>query len=163
MVSTKYSNEQTQPILYQTTTETRYQEQTFRINEGMLLDELRKLDTSKTPGPDNINNKLIYYDWFELCEIITHLSNLSIQQSFIPTQWKVAKIIPIPKTSNPEKPMTFERLHLHPNYAKYLTDSSSNKFSTTLNHHELTKSYMDSYQTGIRWKPSSRWSKTGKN
>jgi len=85
---------------------------TFRITEDMILDELGKLDTSKAPGPDNINNKLLKYARFELCEVITHLFNLSIQQSFIPTQWKTANIIPIPKISNPEQPGDFRPIAL---------------------------------------------------
>ena len=52
--------------------------------------ELGKLDTSKAPGPDNINNKTLKNAKYELSDIIMHLFNSSLKNSFIPTQWTEA-------------------------------------------------------------------------
>ena len=62
--------------------------------------ELGKLDTSKAPDPDNINNKVLKNAKFELCEIIAQPFNISLQNSFVPSQVKSANIVPIPKTNN---------------------------------------------------------------
>jgi hypothetical protein len=73
----------------------------YNITPYAVLQELNKLDTSKAPGPDNINNKLLKSARHELCDIIAHLFNTSIAHSFVPTQWKMANIAPLAKISNP--------------------------------------------------------------
>jgi hypothetical protein len=45
-------------------------------------------------------NKILKNAKYELSDIINHLFNISLKNSFIPTQWKSANIIPIPKTNN---------------------------------------------------------------
>jgi hypothetical protein len=70
----------------------------------MVIKELKKLDVTKVPGPDNINNKILKDPRFELSDIRAHLFNISIQHSFIPEQWKIANVIPIPKVKNPTTP-----------------------------------------------------------
>ena len=52
----------------------------------MVIKELKKLDVTKAPGPDNINNKILKDARFELSDILAHLFNISIQYSFIPAQ-----------------------------------------------------------------------------
>ncbi len=66
----------------------------------MVIKELKKLDVTKAPGPDNINNKILKDARFVLSDILAHLFNISIQHSFIPAQWKIANVIPIPKAKN---------------------------------------------------------------
>jgi hypothetical protein len=75
-------------------------QEAIQVSSYTVIMELGKLDTSKAPGPDKINNKILKNAKYELSDIITHLFNISLKNSFIPTQWKSANIIPIPKTNN---------------------------------------------------------------
>lgn len=51
---------------------------------------------------DEISAKVLYNARESLCFIITHILNLSIQNSIIPTQWKKDNITPIAKVDHPQ-------------------------------------------------------------
>ena len=61
---------------------------------------LRRLDTSKSGGSDGLTPFLLRSASDVLCEPITHLICLSIEQGKVPKQWKEANIVPIPKDKN---------------------------------------------------------------
>ena len=69
----------------------------------MINEEFQKLDISKAPGPDGINNKILKRAKYALKEIVAHLFNICHTDSFVPTQWKEASIIPIPKIKEPKE------------------------------------------------------------
>ena len=61
-------------------------QKTIKITPDMVIKELKKLDVTKAPGPDNINNKILKDARFELSDILAHLFNISKQHSIIPAQ-----------------------------------------------------------------------------
>ena len=63
--------------------------------------QLKRLDTRKSPGPDKLIPNVLKKCADELCDIISSLFNLLIQEGITPKQWKVAKIKPIPKIPQP--------------------------------------------------------------
>jgi len=69
----------------------------------MINDEFQKLNTTKAPGPDGINNKILKKAKHALKEIVAHLFNICLTESFVPTQWKEANIITIPKIKEPKE------------------------------------------------------------
>ena len=73
------------------------------ITPDMIDEEFQKLDISKAPGPDGINNKILKRAKYALKEIVAHLFNICLTDSFVPTQWKEANIIPIPKIKEPKE------------------------------------------------------------
>ena len=54
----------------------------------MINEEFQKLDTSKAPGPDGINNEIIKRAKYALKEIVANLFNICLTDSFVPTQRK---------------------------------------------------------------------------
>ncbi len=52
----------------------------------MINEEFQKLDTSKAPGPDGINEKILKQAKYVLKVIVAHLINISLTESFVPTQ-----------------------------------------------------------------------------
>ena len=68
-------------------------------------DDVRKvilgLKNSKSSGIDNINTYIIKLIVYDILPAVTHIVNLSIQQSVFPSQYKVAKIIPLLKKGGP--------------------------------------------------------------
>ena len=63
----------------------------------------------KASGPDKICGNVLRSCCYELAGIFTTLFNLSLRQSNIPTTWKTAEIIPVPK-----KPMFTDMNNLRP-------------------------------------------------
>jgi hypothetical protein len=76
---------------------------TTNITPEMVNEEFKKLDTNKAPGPDGINNKILKKAKYALKEIVAQLFNLCLAESYVPTQWKEANIIPIPKIKEPKE------------------------------------------------------------
>ena len=58
---------------------------------------INKLKSSKSCGIDNIDSYILKLAKDDLVPVITHLVNLSIKYRVFPTQWKLAKVIPLHK------------------------------------------------------------------
>ena len=89
------------------------------ITAEQINNELMKLN-KKAPGPDNLNNSLLKGARHSINEIIAHLFNISVHHSFIPTQWKQANIVPIPKTKCPTTTNDFRPVALTSSLCKVL-------------------------------------------
>lgn len=71
------------------------------ITEYEVFEQLSKLDDSKSCGPENIPPKLYRLSVEFIYKPLTHIFNTLIHQRKYPTDWKIAKVIPIPKKPNP--------------------------------------------------------------
>jgi hypothetical protein len=60
--------------------------------------ELSKVKANKASGPDGISPRLIREFAYELSTPLTDVLNCSYQEGVVPTQWKRAIVVPIPKT-----------------------------------------------------------------
>ena len=80
-----------------------YHNEQPNITPEMVNEVLKELDTNKAPGPDGINNKIFKKAKYALKEIVAHLFNICLAESFVPTQWKEANIMPIPKIKEPKE------------------------------------------------------------
>ena len=65
------------------------------------VERLLSMCPNKSGGNDHLNAKLIRKASYFLSAPVTHLFNTSILERRVPSCWKIAKIIPIPKCSNP--------------------------------------------------------------
>ena len=63
-------------------------------------------------GPDGIPAWFLRLLAPELAIPLAHIYNLSIMQSVVPSQWKVARIVPIPKIKNPAELSDFRPLSI---------------------------------------------------
>ena len=63
--------------------------------------ELRKVNIRKAVGPDGIPLRLIHEFAYELSTPVTDILNLSFATGKLPSQWKKAVVIPVPKTNPP--------------------------------------------------------------
>jgi hypothetical protein len=71
------------------------------IYEWEVYDKLKKLNRRKAGGPDGIPAAIIREFAYELSKPLTNLLNSSYQQGVVPSQWKKAVVIPLPKSSPP--------------------------------------------------------------
>lgn len=72
-----------------------------KISRDLFLSTLKNLNTKATTGLDNINNKMLKKCPINLQIRIYKLFNASIKLGHIPSDWKISKIIMIPKKGKP--------------------------------------------------------------
>ena len=70
----------------------------YHIPVELIERRLERVKISKAPGPDSIPNWLLKEFSAELATPVASIFNASIAQAQVPSQWKAADIIPIPKT-----------------------------------------------------------------
>ncbi|XP_072051828.1 uncharacterized protein [Amphiura filiformis] len=66
-----------------------------------VYSELKKVNPSKAGGPDGFKPQLVREFAYELSIPLTDILNSSYKEGIVPTQWKKAIIVPVPKTSPP--------------------------------------------------------------
>ena len=72
----------------------------FTIEPSDTFNALASLDPSKAMGSDKISPKVLKYCATALYEPVTHLFQLSIDQGYLPLEWKLHLITPIFKSGN---------------------------------------------------------------
>ena len=102
------------------------------INVNMVSKLTKNIKVYKSSGMDTISSRIwkAFYERFDY--IIVHLYNLILTSSVYPQDWKIAKVVPIPKVANATKPgelrpisllplpgKAFEH-HIHDNIQAYL-------------------------------------------
>ena len=97
---------------------------------------LEEVKSFKALGPDSIPNWLLKRFSMELATPVASIFNASISQALVPLQWKVADVIPIPKTNpvedlkNDFRPISFTATLskiLESFYAEWILDSIYHK------------------------------------
>ena len=66
----------------------------------MVSEQIRKLDITKSAGPDNINARVLKELHDVVIELLTLLFNNSLNQGMVPQEWKKALVTPIHKKGN---------------------------------------------------------------
>ena len=72
-----------------------------KITLDQVYETLTKLKANKAQGPDGVGARLLKAGSIELTEVVHHLFLESLKQCVVPSQWKEADIIPIPKIPRP--------------------------------------------------------------
>ena len=60
-----------------------------------VLVELSKLNTNKSAGPDELHPRLLYELRNEIALPLHHIFMLSLKESHVPNDWKIAHVVPI--------------------------------------------------------------------
>jgi exonuclease III len=97
------------------------------VTEEEVLKELKTLNPTKAPGPDNIPTKVIKECASELTPSITQLFNDSLNLTKVPTAWKTANITPIHKKGNKHTANNYRPISLLPVISKVLERCVYNK------------------------------------
>ena len=69
----------------------------FIIDEKDVYNKLSTIPTNKSPGPDGIPNWVLKSYAYILSSPVASIFNASIQESVVPSTWKKADIIPVPR------------------------------------------------------------------
>lgn len=73
----------------------------FIIDEKDVYNKLAAISVAKSPGPDGIPNWVLKSYAYVLSSPVASIFNASIQDGVVPSMWKNADVIPIPKKSVP--------------------------------------------------------------
>ena len=88
--------------------------------EDSIFDLLVALDTSKSTGHDEITAKMFKCTAESITPSLTKLFNFSISTGVFPSEWKIGRIVPIPKGNNRLLPSGFRPISILPIVSKLL-------------------------------------------
>ena len=82
------------------------------INEGKVKKILASLKIDKSPGPDDIHNRVLYENREQILISLTETLRNSFKTGKIPEDWKLAKVIPIFKKGKKSDPINYRPVSL---------------------------------------------------
>ena len=74
----------------------------FTIDLVEVENKLRRVKTHKAPGPDGLPNWILHDFSAQLAGPVCAIFNASVREGFVPTRWKEANVIPVPKVQPPK-------------------------------------------------------------
>ena len=74
----------------------------YIISPEVVFRKLENISIRKSPGPDNLPNWFLRDFAFAISDPLCHIFNSSIREGVVPTIWKSANIVAIPKTKPPK-------------------------------------------------------------
>ena len=108
-------------------------------SEDSIADLLISLDTSKSSGVDGISAKMLKSTAYiySITSSITNLYNRSLTTGTYPTEWKRARIVPVPKSDCPHNSVSeYRPILILPVISKVLKSHGKNLF-----HEQLAEMY----------------------
>ena len=111
---------------------------TFRtVHPAEVLKVINGLKDSKSTGTDNIDTWVIKLAAQDILPALTHIINLSIQQSIFPSMWKHAKVVPLLKKGDPLTAKNYRPVALLPIFSKILERVMFNQLVEYLDSNKL--------------------------
>ena len=92
----------------------------LQLSPGEVLDVLHHLDASKMTGPDKIPAKLLKNCAPCISNSLCAIFNKSLYLGKVPAAWKLANIIPIPKSGLPGEVSNYRPISLLPIVSKVM-------------------------------------------
>ena len=85
------------------------------------------LNTRRATGADGITAQMLKATGTSIAKSITML----LKTGIFPTVWKFARVVPIPKTGNPESPSNYRPIHQLSPYDKQTTGETCTQSSSS--------------------------------
>ena len=85
-----------------------------------VYEELTSLDVTKSVGSDGISGKMLKMTAISIAPQLTTLFNLSISTGRFPSNWKVGRIVPIPKGKQNKKLTNYRPISVLPVVSKLI-------------------------------------------
>ena len=71
------------------------------VTRSQVWKELKRIKVHKAPGPDDLPNRLPREFAFEISEPVCSIINASLKEGVVPSEWKCANVVPVPKVNPP--------------------------------------------------------------
>ena len=81
-------------------------------SEAEVYDLIVGLDPSKSTGPDGISPKMLRGTVDAIVPSLTRLFNLSLTNGSFPESWKLARIVPVPKSAVMSAPSNYHPISI---------------------------------------------------
>ena len=107
------------------------------VDESSVLTALLNLDSSKSPGADEITPRMLKHCAYSLSIPITKLFNHSLNSGQVPVDWKCGIITPIFKGGNRSEAVNYRPVTLLPTISKVLEKLVARKLVDHLEKHDL--------------------------
>ena len=80
--------------------------------EDKMLSLITSLDTSKSTGADSVSAKILKSTAPFIAKSLTKLFNKFLRSGKFPSDWKVARVVPILKGGDPESPANYRPISI---------------------------------------------------
>ena len=84
----------------------------FAVKKETLMKKIENLDGNKAIGPDGVSGHIIKECREQLIEPMYDIIKCSIETGKVPTEWKMADIIPIHKGGKHDEPLNYRPISL---------------------------------------------------
>ena len=121
------------------------------IVEKEIIKIIAKFDPNKSAGHDNIGNNIVRKIVNEIAEPLTMIFNLSFATGTVPTNLKIAKVIPIYKKSDAENFSNYRPVSVLPCFSKILERLVFNRCINFIDEYDI----LNEQQFGFRAKHST--------
>ena len=126
------------------------------ITPGYVLKHLNRLKRNKATGIDSLPPNLLKDCAEEIAGPISHIINLSLTTSTVPTIWKSAKINPAFKSGNPDLVENYRPISILPTLSKLLERTVHDQLYSFLERNSL----LSNSQFGFRKRRSTKMAAT---
>ena len=119
-----------------------------QISKTEVLKVVKEINISKSSGLENISSFIVKVMFTALAPQIAHLMNLSLTTSSFPAAWKVALVIPIPKSGNLSMVKNYRPISLLPLPGKILEKLVHSQLSNYLDAERLLSPNQHGFRKG---------------
>ena len=88
--------------------------------EDVVFDMIAELDYNKSSGSDDISARMLKGTATSVTPSLTRLFNLSLSSGYFPDAWKMARVVPIPKSTDMSVPSNYRPISILPIISKVL-------------------------------------------
>ena len=138
-------NSQTNPISYLDTT-VNYPSIFLSPTSEHELEKIVHELKPASPGHDNLTTRLIKHIFPTISKPLTHLINRSLETGHVPTEIKIAKVIPIYKAGDPKLLSNYRPISILPIFSKIYEKIMYSRLEAHLTLHNI----LSPYQFGFR-------------
>ena len=121
------------------------------VEPNQVTDIINKLKPKNSSGHDNISTKFVKASIVNIINPFTHIINLSLNSGIFPDELKIAKVIPVFKSSEADKLQNDWPISLLPAISKVFEKIMYNKIVSFLS----SKNILYKHQYGFRQKHST--------
>ena len=118
------------------------------VTQTDTINSCRKLKSKTTTGHDEISTKLLKETIPIITDPITHIINMSLSAGIVPDDMRVAKVIPIFKSSDPKLLKNYRPISLLTAFSKLLEKIMYDKVISYLNANKLLYEHQYGFRSG---------------
>ena len=109
---------------------------------------ISKMKNKKSSGPDEISPRILKMSLPYIVSSLTYIYNLCIEQNTFPAEWKIAKVIPLPKTKDHSDVNNYRPISLLSVLSKPLERHIHKHLLNHLEHNQLLHQSQSGFRPG---------------